>query len=555
MPDAGGMVFSVAVVKDGREGDRIPFEGERMSFGREAGCSVCLPDGSVSRRHGELVRTAAGVEIVDLGSRNGIRVNGVPRARAVLMPGDQFELGIHAFRLVAGPAAGRKAVAGAGVRAVPEAGLEQTVVGGFRLPEVRGERQLAAVFHAAFWLSECRERRRVVERLTRLMRECLGAEEAQFYSAGLEMEFRDGGAKMPLKLAEFLAKRFQGLPEAVVVEGGDVARHQRGAGGYQYLVGPLRRAEAAGACDFLVLMKPVAWEGFSTADRVLLQAVCRLWAAENGKAAAAAELARENRTLRQAAGGARGECLLGSSAEMEALRGSLRKVAVTKATVLLQGETGSGKEVVAQFLHENSPRAGKAFVKVNCAAIPDGLIESELFGHLRGAFTDARESRRGKFEQASGGTIFLDEIGEMPAAVQSKMLRVLETGEIEPLGGEEPRRVDVRVVAATHRDLAAMVPRREFREDLYFRLNVFAIRVPALREHPGDIGCLAAHFLESFCAENGLAALGLEGGALERLGRHSWPGNVRELRNVIQRAAITASGPMVTAAEIDALLA
>jgi transcriptional regulator with GAF, ATPase, and Fis domain len=262
---------------------------------------------------------------------------------------------------------------------------------------------------------------------------------------------------------------------------------------------------------------------------------------------------QENESLKRQSGSG-GPVLMGGSALMEQLRTKAAKAAKTSAPVLLEGETGSGKEVVAHFIHQQSLRVGKPFVKMNCAAIPDGLIESELFGHVKGAFTDAKGDRKGKFEQADGGTLFLDEIGEMPAKVQAKVLRVLENGEIEKVGSEKVMRVDVRVVAATHRNLKVMAANREFREDLYYRLSVVAVKVPPMRDHLDDLDELAGHFLDRFCEENGLAALTLAADALAELKQHAWPGNVRELRNVVQRCAIEAEGSKVTAVDVRAVL-
>ncbi len=545
-----GVVFSVAILQAGKEADAIALNGDRLSFGRDATNDVSLPDSSVSRKHAELILSVSGPTLRDLGSRNGIRVNGVPRKKAVLQPGDDFEIGIYQFRFKMGetPQLWPK------LELAEVQSLEQTKSRRAVLPELRQERQLSAVYHACFWLTESTEPEDLIEKLASLLHECLGAEETQYYTKELGLAFRVGeGNKPPLKLAEFMARRFQSCAEAIVLEGRPMARHQRRIGNFNYLVGPVRRGpEAEKACDFLVLMKPAEWEIFTTEDRVLLQAVCQLWARESQKLETAEVLRRENRALKSVA---TTSCLIGSSASLEKLRGGLARAAATKATILLEGETGSGKEVVAQFAHENSPRAGKPFIKVNCAAIPDGLIESELFGHFKGAFTDAKESRKGKFYQANGGTIFLDEIGEMPLQVQAKVLRVLENSEIEPLGGEAVQKVDVRVIAATHRNLEEMIERQQFRQDLFFRLNVFSLRVPPLREHAEDIEELAPHFLDQFCKENGLASLTLEKAALKILKNHPWPGNVRELRNVIHRCAITSSGPSLTVTDVrDALL-
>jgi two-component system response regulator HydG len=219
-----------------------------------------------------------------------------------------------------------------------------------------------------------------------------------------------------------------------------------------------------------------------------------------------------------------------------------RQVADSTATVLVQGESGTGKELLARIVHEHSRRARGPFIAVNCAAIPETLLESELFGHERGAFTGAAQRRLGRFERASGGTLFLDEVGDMSATMQAKILRVLQEHEIERVGGETPVRVDVRVVAATNHDLATEVAAGRFREDLYYRLAVVVVQLPALRERGDDVDLLALRFLEHFASEHGRPVRELSSEAAERLRAYAWPGNVRQLRNVMERAVLVADG-------------
>jgi PAS domain S-box-containing protein len=232
--------------------------------------------------------------------------------------------------------------------------------------------------------------------------------------------------------------------------------------------------------------------------------------------------------------------ILGSSPPMRQMQEDLRQVAATDASVLILGETGTGKELVARALHDLSPRRSKPLVKVNCGAIPAPLIESELFGHEKGAFTGATGRREGRFATADGGTIFLDEVGEIPPDLQVKLLRVLQEGQFEAVGGDRTRTVDVRVIAATNRDLEGMIRQGTFRQDLYYRLNVFPLRVPPLRERGEDVELLARAFAERFAARLGRALAPLTPEGLQKLRRYEWPGNVRELQNVIERAVITA---------------
>ena len=230
--------------------------------------------------------------------------------------------------------------------------------------------------------------------------------------------------------------------------------------------------------------------------------------------------------------------MIGRHPAMEAIKQLIARVAPTASTVLVAGETGTGKELVARSVHLQSDRADQPFVAINCAALPENLIESELFGHRKGAFTGADQSRTGLFEVANGGTLFLDEIGELPKTMQSKLLRVLESGEVRRIGDNEPFEVDVRIVAATNRDLAQMVRDDLFREDLMYRINTFEIRLPPLRERPSDIPELAEHLLRRFRADAAARSQVLTPAALEHLRRHRWPGNIRELANALERAAI-----------------
>ncbi|PYQ16283.1 MAG: hypothetical protein DMF79_18815 [Acidobacteria bacterium] len=239
--------------------------------------------------------------------------------------------------------------------------------------------------------------------------------------------------------------------------------------------------------------------------------------------------------------------VVGRSARWREVLEHAAKVAETETTVLLTGESGTGKEVVARLIHRASPRAQGPFVALNCAALPDTLLESELFGHERGAFTGADKARAGRLEQAASGVLFLDEVGEMSPAVQAKFLRVLQEREFQRLGGSRALKADVRVIAATNRDLEAALARGAFREDLYYRLRVFEIRLPPLRERREDVLPLAEAFLEEIGAAMGRPAAGISKEARERLMAYSWPGNARELRNALERAVILAGGGLITA--------
>jgi DNA-binding NtrC family response regulator len=332
----------------------------------------------------------------------------------------------------------------------------------------------------------------------------------------LQMPVVDG-----LQLLEAIAKRGRPVPALVLTAHGTIEKAVR--------------AVKAGAFDFIE--KP------PSVERILL-AVANALRYEG--------LREENRRLREEAGIGAG--ILGSSGPMRDLMETVRRVAPTDAGVLLLGENGTGKELVARALHAGSPRRERALVTLNCAAIPETLFESELFGHAKGAFTGATEARRGKFQLADGGTLFLDEIGEVPMPLQPKMLRALESGEVERVGGRGPERADVRVIAATNRDLEAEVRAGRFRQDLYYRLLVVPIRVPPLRERNEDVPLLAASFLEAACRRNHVRAKRLAPEAVELLRGQAWPGNVRELRNAMERVAILAGEEVVRPGDLQFLV-
>ncbi len=292
---------------------------------------------------------------------------------------------------------------------------------------------------------------------------------------------------------------------------------------------------------------------FSPDEVAVLEDVCRPVATAVANALAfeeiqalRARLEEENLALKEeidssaAAGG-----IIGASQGLRAVLERVERVAGTSSTVLITGETGTGKEIIARAIHRASPRAGRAMIKVNCAALAEGLVASELFGHEKGAFTGALERRRGRFELAAGGTIFLDEVGDLPPPVQVSLLRVLQEGDFERVGGNQTLRTDARVIAATNRDLEDLVREGRFRSDLYFRLNVFPIHVPPLRERAEDIPLIAEYCVHQYGRKLGKAVRGIAPSALALLREYGWPGNVRELQNVVERAAILARGPLL----------
>ena len=360
--------------------------------------------------------------------------------------------------------------------------------------------------------------------IRRTLRMVLEGEGFEVLEAGSGAEARGllGGERVELLIVDIKLGEENGLDLLSALKAGDLGADRDlpviVISGHA-TVGDALRATREGAFDFLE--KPL--------DRDVL--LLRVRNALERRA-----IGREVATLRAAAG-QRNE-MLGAAPVMLELGRQIAKVAPTKGRVLITGESGTGKELIARAVHEASAFAKGAFVKVNCAAIPPELIESELFGHERGAFTGAAQRRRGLFEVADGGTLFLDEIGDMSLEAQAKVLRVLQTGELVRVGGEKTIRVDCRVIAATNKDLGREVTAGRFRDDLFFRLNVVPLRSPPLRERLEDIPLLAAAFVRQCCAENGFRPKRLSPAVVERLCAYAWPGNVRELRNVIERLVI-----------------
>jgi DNA-binding NtrC family response regulator len=294
------------------------------------------------------------------------------------------------------------------------------------------------------------------------------------------------------------------------------------------------KATRLGALDFLE--KPLS------TDKLLLTVQ---------NALALERLKQENQQLRQQLGGSG---IIFTGDKMRRLLAQVERVAASETRVCILGETGTGKELIARAIHDKSPRHDGPYVTLNCAAVPAELIESELFGHEKGSFTGAASRHIGKFEQAHEGTLFLDEIGDMPLSMQAKLLRVLEQGEVERIGGDKPIQVSVRVVVATHRNLEEQVRQGGFRQDLFHRIYVFPVALPPLRERPEDIPALTRHFASQITRQNGWKEVAFSDDALAALQAHSWPGNIRELRNVVERLLLFAEGDAVTAATVRAAL-
>lgn len=556
--------------------------GPVVRIGRAADNDVVVPDARISSHHARLVRRGETWHFEDLGSRNGslvergeVRTTAVASLPLPVAAGDRLLLGDLvspvAILLAAAPAAEARREDGSGTIVARRA----ICSGSDALQQVDAP-TLRALFRLLHDLSGRSEPSEVMARIadalldryadlravTVLLRDSRGTLIPEFVRS-CEEPCPGPGVSTPAR-PEGLPE--QGMLEQAVRQGEvlvyltetDTKGHDgpaapgSGARGRGALVPLTSAAETIGVIHLLRSRQSFGLDDAAWLSIVGLHMAAALARARRFRSLQRAEavLREENASLRAAA--ALPRPIIGRSEALLARLSQLRKVAASNTTVLLLGETGTGKELAARYLHACSNRADKAFLPLSCAALPAQLLESELFGHRKGSFTGALRDRPGIFEAARGGTVFLDEIGEVPFELQVKLLRVVQEHEVLPVGGTQPVTVDVRLVAATNRDLLAEVEAGRFRRDLYYRLSVFPIELPPLRSRPGDIDILAEHFRETFCARHGKWVPGFSVEALEVLRRHPWPGNVRELEHVVERAVIlTDDGEPIRAGQLS----
>ncbi|HYN44001.1 MAG TPA: sigma 54-interacting transcriptional regulator [Thermoanaerobaculia bacterium] len=531
------MSARLVIVAGPSRGIQVALEAEEVVLGRDSACGVCLPDATLSRHHATLARTPDGWRLRDLGSLNGLRVNGQSTADHLLAPGDRIELGssVLVYR-PEGPEAGD------GVPEVPESNVLSTI----RLPlsqalfagdaaasaSRKTERSLGLLLAAGRRFAGERSEEGLAKALLATACDAVGGSTGVVLLADEGNGLREvasspvrpesgripsGAAAEALERREAVALRLDGHHAAAV----PILRGEQGLG-VLCLVG----SEAPVPEDELQLLFGLC----ASAGTSLALVRHLVW------------LEGERRRLEPST---EDEELRGDSPAIGRVRALLARAAASEASVLLAGESGTGKELAARALHARSARRDGPFVAVNAAALVDTLVESELFGHERGSFTGAVARRRGRLETAHRGTLFLDEVGEMAASTQAKLLRVLETRSFERVGGTESVKVDVRVIAATNRDLPTEVREKRFREDLYYRLAVVTITLPPLRERREDIPGLASFFLSRHAQRVGRRLEGFSPAALSRLVTYDWPGNVRELSNAVERAAVLSAGPLV----------
>jgi Nif-specific regulatory protein len=573
---ANGQTAYLVIRRDDGFGDVFQLRaGQRCTIGRATSNRVVLKDEMCSREHAEVLFADHRWYLRDLGSLNGTRVNTRSvRDEVPLTPQDVVELGNTQLVFVDSmqqlPDIPRKLPATADSKLEIRVRLSETHFGpdpsdrtvvttthAAPIPPVEGH--LARLYRLALAMGASEQQDELVELVLDGLMDLVKAEVGAVLFLGEDNELalqkhrhRDGQFPKYQKVSQYVSNEVLTSRQAILAEDVSQDRHLRIRESLtdlqvsSLICTPVQfRGQMYGLVHLYCLDPTKALDGD---DLDLSLAVANQFAMALFQLQRRARMEASNRLMRDQL---KVESkLVGSSEALKKIETQIGRVAETNATVLIRGESGVGKELVARAIHENSQRRDGPFVTINCAALTESLLESELFGHEKGAFTGATERMAGKFESASQGTIFLDEIGEMAPNTQAKFLRVLEGHTFERVGGNQPIRVDVRVVAATNRPLEDAVRAGKFRRDLFFRLQVVEMQVPPLRERRGDIPILAEHFLTKFVKETGRKLKGFTGDALQKLNTYHWPGNVRELRNVIERAVALAVGPHLDSSDI-----
>jgi DNA-binding NtrC family response regulator len=533
------MALARLVVVEGPDvGREFPLPLRGGGIGRGDDMTVALGDPSVSRHHASLELVEGRFVLVDAGSRNRTRVNGDEIVRHLLDDGDEIAVG--KTRMVFLPGEGGVALVRQGTpsRVTMEVGSGELLRArdvGAASGDDRARRHLSSLARFADRLRAVGGRPEVLRAIAEAAREALAADRAVVLE-------RDGSGRVTPSAAATTGAASLAVASDVVERVLGTAVTVAAADDGAALLGSPLIGASGGAPFGLIYAERAGRAAWDEVDVMALACLAHLAGAALAGEDARAQLASENQQLTERLGG--GE-FVGRSAEARALFDFIAKVAPTDATVLVTGESGAGKEMVARAVHRGSRRARQPFIAVNCAALTQSLIESELFGHEKGAFTGATERKMGRFEAADKGTLFLDEVGELPLDCQTKFLRVLEEQRFERVGGARPIHVDVRVVAATNRDLTDMIRRGAFREDLFYRLSVIHAIVPPLRARPSDVPLIAEHFLHRLKKQVPRRVTGFAPDAMAALCAHPWPGNVRELRNAIERALVLGDGELV----------
>ena len=544
---------------DGRsKGAVFPVENGHLEIGRDEGNNLVLEDSAASRCHCSIQLEGSRYSLIDLESRNGTFVNGVPVHKRVLAHGDEIRIGRSVFLFVlssAEPGAVSPISDPSSVqtRATVKLRLEDAV---YLNPDHsvreaplrhRAERDLKALLRISSDIHRVQTRTELFDRLLRLTLQVIPAERAAVFTktsdldgcefaAGLD---RSGVTVEPFAIDPALAR--QVLVDCLGVIADSFESAAAAGAALSILSAPLIAFERIHG--LLYLDNSDRTMPFSDDDLQFLSAVSSLGGLAFEKLSRMETLKDENIRLKEQL--RIQHDMVGESSAMRGVYSFIAKVAQGDATVLIGGENGTGKELAARAIHDNSARAGKPFIAINCAALTESLLESDLFGHEKGAFTGAIAQKKGKFELAHSGTIFLDEVGELAPAIQGKLLRVLQQREFERVGGSKTIKVDVRVIAATNRDLQAAIKGGTFRQDLFFRLNVIALTMPALRDRREDIPLLVNFFVKKSSAAANRTIEGISQEARAWLLHYDWPGNVRELENAIERAVVMGASDLI----------
>jgi len=527
------------------KGHVIPLPEGEYWVGRQSANDLQLEDTAVSRRHCLFLRSGDGCTLKDLDSRNGTFVTGTPVSEQQLEAGDEIRIGGSVFCYLVDVSAEAEDEKQASVASTHELHFEKSLylsTDEYTIlpPSARALHDLRTLLRVSTMLHSFRGLHDTTSapageilrsHLTSLLLDLIPASSASIFIPGTQPET---SAANPPALERVLRER--------------VVIWQEGADGHSasYLAAPLIVRDEVAAVVYLE--SQMGEHRFDEGHLQVLTAVAGMSAVAWENATILGWLQEENERLQSELKIEHG--MVGTSDKLRELRRQIAKVAPTNSNVLILGESGTGKELIARALHRNSLRAGGPFVAINCAALTETLLESELFGHERGAFTGAIAQKKGKLEIANGGTVFLDEIGELSPVLQAKLLRVLQEREMERVGGTKTIRLDIRLLAATNRDLEQAAQKGEFRRDLFYRLNVVSLKAPALREHPEDTLVLAEHFAKKYAAECGRKIIGLTPEARAYLQSYSWPGNVRELENAIERAVVLGSADTILAEDL-----
>ena len=548
---------------------------EEISIGRDLSNSVSLNDASVSRRHCLIKKNGStdGFHVTDLESYNGTFVNGVQVAEQALTHGDQIALGDLRFIFLTHDDAVTTAARLEDDDLITRSTIQLEREQAFYLrpegavPEIsvdsRAIRERNALLKISTTINSIRNWKELQLRLLELTLDVVPAERGAILMADEDGEHfvschgwnRVSGADESIKVSQTISTKV--LRDVVAILSNEVVQSE--SSGLPSLVEA--QVSSLLCVPLVAFEKPLGVIYLDTSSRVakfdevhlqLLTAIAGIAAIAFENARRFEQLEKENRRLQEAV--KLEHQMVGESQSMREVYALLSKVAASASTVLLLGESGTGKELAARAIHLNSPRASKAFVAINCATLTESLLESELFGHEKGSFTGAVSQKRGKLELADGGTVFLDEVGELSPAIQAKLLRALQTREFERVGGTRPINVDVRMIAATNRDLKAAIKAGQFREDLYYRLNVVSIPMPPLRERREDIPLLAAFFVAEYSKKCKRRVTGVSAEARRLLCSYDWPGNVRQLENAIERAVVLGATELITPEDLPEIV-